>query len=65
MTRFELCDSLGEVSDHEYFYEALLAFGWRPIPFGSRNKAWKTKKRREILNGDEIYFLGSRRAKRR
>lgn len=65
MSRFKLCDSLLQVSDHEYFYEALLAFAWRPVPYGPRYKAWKTKKRRELLNGDEIYFLGGRKAKKR
>jgi hypothetical protein len=41
MTQFRLCDSLLEVADHQYFYEALLSFSRQPIPYGKRYESWK------------------------
>jgi len=65
MSRFELCWSLVDVDDHEYFYEALLKFAWRPIPSGSRYRTWVARMKREMNAGREIYFLAGRRSKRR
>ena len=55
----QVCWSLQEVARYPYFYEALVAFSWKPIPFGKGYKAWAAKKRKEISAGKEIYFLGT------
>jgi hypothetical protein len=53
-----VCESLQSVAHYPYFYEALLTISWKPIPFGRGYKIWAKKKKREMLAGKEIYFLG-------
>lgn len=54
----ELCDSLQEVAAFPYFYEALFEFSQNIIPGGKEYTSWKTKKKKEMQCGREIYFLG-------
>jgi hypothetical protein len=59
MSDLKVCDSVAEVSRYKYFYEALLHFGWDPIPFGDKYEAWRDNRRRAMLQlGEGIYFLG-------
>src|SRR3989339_1670959 len=54
----ELCYSLMEISDQPYFYECLVYFIQNPIPFGDGYATWVKKKRKTLLAGKEISFLG-------
>lgn len=56
-----LCYSLAEASDQPYFYEALFNFSRQEIPFGEGYEAWREEKRRKILSGKDIYYLGDKR----
>lgn len=59
MTNFSLCSSLAEIANHEYFYEALLWFSWRPIPFGEGYEAWRAEAKRNLIaSGEGLYYLG-------
>jgi hypothetical protein len=64
-TRPVLCPTSGcaisliEVSRFQYFYEALLSFAWKPIPFGEHMQEWQASRRLELKAGRGIYFLGS------
>jgi hypothetical protein len=55
---FRLCYALKDIAQFTYFYESLLDFAWKPIPFGSHYKAWQRKMRSVLRQGREIYFLG-------
>ena len=60
MTDFRICASLIEISKHEYFFEGLLWFARRPIPFGEEFHAWRAETKHELIEGGEgLYFLGS------
>jgi len=60
MTDFRLSTSLIEISNHEYFFESLLWFAWRPIPFGAEYQAWRAETRRKLIeDGEGLLFLGS------
>lgn len=64
----EVCDSLQEASNQPYFFEALWALGQERIPFGPGYQKWAAKKRRELLRGVGLHYLGAgprRRAPRR
>ena len=51
--------SLEEVSSAEYFYEGLLAFAWKSVPYGKRSyPLWKRKMRLAIVRGKEIVLIG-------
>ena len=56
----ELCHSLSDVADFDYFFEALWAFG--RFPPSTRHTAWKREKRAAIRLGEDIYKLGRRRS---
>ena len=47
-----------EISDQPYFYECLVYFIQNPIPFGHGYATWVKKKRKTLLAGKEISFLG-------
>jgi hypothetical protein len=53
----EVCESLADVSTAKYFYEGLLFFAWRPIPFGPGYEAWRGEREREYLAGTGNVFL--------
>jgi hypothetical protein len=53
-----LCDSLQEARDAPYFFEAVIAFAHRPIPFGPGYEAWRRRLLRRMRDGKEICFLG-------
>jgi len=61
MTDFKVCKSLGEASQFEYFYEGLLYFARRPIPFGDSYKSRRKDKAAGLAqSGADLYFLGTR-----
>src|SRR3954463_7213484 len=54
----ELCASLSEGAKEKYFYEGLIAFARKPIPFGRTTyRAWATKMQRAIRSGKEIFVI--------
>lgn len=65
MRDLTLCESLSQASKFAYFYEALIHFSQRPMPFGKGYKAWQKRKRDELIyHGKGIYFLGYRQGGR-
>jgi hypothetical protein len=57
--KIKLCNYLGEIKDHPYFYECLIRFIQEPIPTGKNNyNRWKIKKRTALNNRQDIYFNG-------
>lgn len=60
MIDFSICRSLLDVADHQYFFEGLLHFAWRPIPFGEGYEQWRKQKRIELKeSGKDLFFLGA------
>jgi hypothetical protein len=60
MKNLRLCGSLRDVSQYEYFFEALFYFCWRPIPFGTKiYSRWRTAARKRLESGKDLLFLGS------
>jgi hypothetical protein len=57
-SRAEVCRSLQDAAGEPYFYEALFAFGQKPIPFGEGYAGWRESMDRAMQEGREIYFLG-------
>ncbi len=53
-----LCWSLKDAREAPYFYEALLHFAHRPIPFGTGYAKWRKRMDRRMRRGQEIYFVG-------
>lgn len=53
-----ICKSLQEAKDAPYFYEAVVAFAHKPIPFGPDYANWRRRMQRRMRAGKEIYFLG-------
>ena len=58
VAKVTVCWSLKDVASYPYFFEKLVFFAWKPIPFGKRYKSWAFKMKRAISSGKEIYFLG-------
>jgi hypothetical protein len=56
--KLDVCATLQEASGQPYFFEALLAFARKPIPFGKTYTAWRAACRRRIASGKDIYYLG-------
>jgi hypothetical protein len=55
-----VCTSLQELSSCPYFFEGLLGFAWKPIPFGDAYDQWREERRAELLSGkgDGLYCVG-------
>lgn len=53
-----VCASLSEAAAQPYFYEALLDFAQKPIPFGEGYGRWRREKAAAMADGSEFYFLG-------
>jgi hypothetical protein len=53
-----LCSSLSEAKDAPYFYEAVIEFAHKPIPFGPDYQNWRRRMQRRMRQGKEIYFMG-------
>ena len=56
----QLCRSLQEAADAEFFYEALVAIARQPIPYGPGYGAWAEEKRREMLSGRDFWYAGAK-----
>jgi hypothetical protein len=54
-----ICDTLRSASNAPYFYEGLLSFAQRAIPYGDEYANWRLARRAAIQQGREIYYLGS------
>lgn len=54
----ELCETLQEVSEYPYFYEALFEFSQHKIPADRGYVEWQKSMQKKIEQGQEIYFLG-------
>ena len=54
----EVCWSLRDARHETYFFEALLAFAQRPIPYGSGYEAWRAEKAVAMARGEELRYLG-------
>lgn len=54
-----LCDTLSELREAPYFFESLISFSWRPIPFGPNYEQWRESTRREVELGRHIYCVGN------
>jgi hypothetical protein len=56
-----LCGTLREAAqspEAPYFYECILSFCHRPIPFGDGYEAWRTDRDRAMQDGREISYCG-------
>lgn len=54
----ELCDSLVQASRERYFYEHFFSMCQKKIEFGTEYEKWREAKKKDLLKGKEIYFLG-------
>jgi hypothetical protein len=54
----EVCSTLQEASSQPYFFEALWWFGQQKVPYGPGYKRWMLKKRRRLMAGGELRYLG-------
>jgi hypothetical protein len=53
-----VCNTLREASDAPYFFEGVIAFAQKRIPFGPGYDEWAAAMRGAIIEGKEIYLLG-------
>jgi hypothetical protein len=56
-----VCGSLREAADSgsaPYFYECLLYFCWKPIPFGDHYEQWRSDREAAMEQGRDISFCG-------
>jgi hypothetical protein len=51
-----VCNSLREASSEPYFFEALLEFTHRRVPFGDGYEEWRQARSEAMEQGKEIYF---------
>lgn len=62
----EVCYSLQDVSEFLYFYEAIFEFSKNKFPdTGAEYKKWRAKKKKAILQGEDIYSLGLTKTQKR
>jgi len=54
----QVCSTLQEASGQPYFFEALLAFSQKRIPYGKTYSTWNAACRKQIASGKDIYYLG-------
>jgi hypothetical protein len=53
-----VCETLQEASGAPYFFEALIFFGQRNIPFGPGYSEWEYRMRAAVKSGKQVYRLG-------
>jgi hypothetical protein len=53
-----VCDTLQEAAGAPYFFEALIFFGQRNIPFGPGYSEWEYRMRAAVKSGKQVYRLG-------
>ena len=56
-----LCYTLSEASDQPYFYGSLFNFSRNAMPHIKGYKKWCKEKKRNILGGKDISYLGDKR----
>jgi hypothetical protein len=56
--RAQICATLGDARDAPLFYEALVSFAQKPIPFGRRYEAWRRATDAAMRQGQEIFAAG-------
>ena len=57
-----VCDSLREAAESNsapYFYEGLLRFCQRPIPFGDSYEQWRAQTAQAMADGKALYYCGT------
>ena len=54
-----VCTSLREAAAQPTFFEALLTFAQKPIPYGERYDEWRRETAKKMDEGREFYFLGA------
>jgi hypothetical protein len=54
-----VCASLQEAAVQPYFYEAVLTFAQKPIPYGEGYEEWRREKAQEMEDGRDFCFLGA------
>ena len=55
----QLCRSLQEAADSEFFFEALVSIAREPIPFGPSYQEWVAEKNQRMISGKDIWYLGA------
>jgi len=61
-TEIAVCDNLGEVATERYFYEGLVSFASDMRDDSKDDESWRSLRRKAVISGKEIYFLGRRKA---
>ena len=51
-----VCDTLQDVSECPYFYEALLDFAHRGIPRGKKYEKWRARRAKDVESGAKIFY---------
>lgn len=54
----QVCDTLQSAVGQPYFFEALLSFSREKVPYGSKYAGWRSRCRRRIKAGRDVYYLG-------
>jgi hypothetical protein len=55
----QVCSSLRDASRAPYFFEALVAIGREPIPFGKRTyETWRRRVAKRMLSGKDLIYCG-------
>lgn len=54
-----VCANLREAARQPDFYEALLTFAQKPIPYGEGYDEWRRETADKMAEGREFYFLGT------
>ena len=57
-TSIRVCDTLQEAAGAPYFFEAVIAFAQKSVPFGPDYNHWASEMRNAIIRGRELYRLG-------
>jgi len=58
LAKLRVCETLQEASSAPYFFEALIFFGQRSIPFGPGYAEWEYRMRAAVKSGKQVYRLG-------
>jgi hypothetical protein len=53
-----VCETLQEAAHAPYFFEALIRFSQRAVPYGEEYESWRSRMRGELQSGKQLYYLG-------